>query len=109
MLTSRSPFLLLVPTGSLILARKPQPWKSANKTRSWPFYGRRTSMPLSVIACLSLLPLPGAAPAAERGSVHVRPGDQKSIPERYRLEAHEFGYDLTPQYDMPSIGVRVLH
>ena len=66
-------------------------------------------MPLSVIACLSLLPLPGAAPAAERGSVHVRPGDQKSIPERYRLEAHEFGYDLTPQYDMPSIGVRVLH
>jgi dienelactone hydrolase len=68
-------------------------------------------MRLVIVACLSLLPLSAGAaePSAEKGSVHVRPGDQTDVPPLYRLDAHDFAYELTPEYTMPSIGVRVAH
>jgi dienelactone hydrolase len=46
----------------------------------------------------------------EKGSIHYQPlGDQKNIPERYRLEAHSFEYEMNWIRDMPSSGVQVYH
>lgn len=50
----------------------------------------------------------GPAPAVEKGTVHFSPaGDQSGIPERYRLEARTFDYEMKWMYDMPSVGVHV--
>src|SRR5438067_13468011 len=66
--------------------------------------------------CLSLailaLPLSTAAAAApdapERGSVRFEPvGDQKEIPEPYRLTAHSFDYEMTLKYHLPASGLTV--
>src|SRR5262249_31821999 len=44
----------------------------------------------------------------ETGTVHFRlKGDQKNIPERYRLEEHTFPYEMEPKYELPNIGVDV--
>jgi dienelactone hydrolase len=42
--------------------------------------------------------------------VHFQPvGDQKNIPERYRLEAHSFDYDMELIRELPNSGVEVFH
>ena len=42
------------------------------------------------------------------GSVDFAPiGDQKNIPERYRLEAHRFDYEMEAKQDLPISGVEV--
>jgi dienelactone hydrolase len=47
---------------------------------------------------------------AEKGTVRFQPlGDQKNIPERYRLEAHAFDYEMTLKHDLPHSGVEIYH
>ena len=49
-------------------------------------------------------------PRAEKGTVHFQPvGDQKEIPERYRLDAHSFDYEMEPIRELPNSGVEVFH
>ncbi len=49
-------------------------------------------------------------PRSERGTVHFQPvGDQKEIPERYRLDAHSFDYEMEPIRELPNTGVEVFH
>jgi dienelactone hydrolase len=44
----------------------------------------------------------------ETGTVAFVPlGDQKNIPERYRLAAHEFRYEMEAKQDLPVSGVEV--
>jgi dienelactone hydrolase len=44
----------------------------------------------------------------EKGTVHFRAlGDQKNIPERYRLEEHTFDYEMTLKHELPGSGVQV--
>src|SRR5947209_830394 len=46
----------------------------------------------------------------EKGTVRFTPsGDQHQIPERYRLAAHPFEYELTLQRELPTSGVDILH
>jgi len=46
----------------------------------------------------------------EKGTVHFQPvRDQKNIPERYRLEAHSFEYNMELIRDLPNSGVEVYH
>src|SRR5712691_6755181 len=46
----------------------------------------------------------------EKGTVHFRPaGDQKNIPERYRLEDHSFDFEMELMREMPNSGVAVYH
>src|SRR5947209_4785855 len=52
----------------------------------------------------------GAEPTvpAEKGTVYFQPlGDQHTIPERYRLEAHSFAYEMTRQRTLPNCGVEI--
>jgi dienelactone hydrolase len=52
----------------------------------------------------------GSALRTEKGAVHFQPiGDQKNIPERYRLEAHSFDYEMELIHDLPESGVEVFH
>jgi dienelactone hydrolase len=61
------------------------------------------------ILALSLSPAAAAeADALERGTVRFEPvGDQKEIPERYRLAAHSFDYEMTLKYHLPASGLTV--
>ncbi|HEV8062157.1 MAG TPA: prolyl oligopeptidase family serine peptidase [Gemmataceae bacterium] len=64
-----------------------------------------------ILACV-LMAAPAAAPYAspvlEKGVVHFEPlGDQKNIPERYRLGAHEFTYELEKKRDLPLSGLEI--
>ena len=44
----------------------------------------------------------------ERGTVRFQPlGDQQNIPERYRLQAHSFSYDMQPKRDLPGSGLEI--
>src|SRR5947209_11697074 len=44
----------------------------------------------------------------EKGMVAFVPiGDQANIPERYRLAAHQFAYEMEPKLDLPVSGVEV--
>jgi dienelactone hydrolase len=53
---------------------------------------------------------PSQKSRVEKGTVHFQPvGDQKNIPERYRLEAHSFEYDMKLIRDLPNSGVEVYH
>ncbi|HEV2949294.1 MAG TPA: prolyl oligopeptidase family serine peptidase [Gemmataceae bacterium] len=46
----------------------------------------------------------------EKGTVHFQPlGDQKNIPERYRLNEHSFDYEMELMREMPNSGVAVYH
>jgi dienelactone hydrolase len=48
------------------------------------------------------------APPVEKGVVHFDPlGDQHEAPERYRLPAHDFPYEMTLKRQMPASGVDV--
>jgi dienelactone hydrolase len=54
-----------------------------------------------LVLCLALF-----APAAETGTFRYTPvADQSTLPERYRLEAREFSYRLTPWRTLPVSGV----
>jgi dienelactone hydrolase len=45
----------------------------------------------------------------EQGTVTFTPlGDQKNVPESYRLQAHRFDYELVPMRELPIAGVEVL-
>jgi len=53
-------------------------------------------------------PGPGKKAAPEKGSFHFTPtGDQKDVPERYRLGPRAFDYEMELKYDLPSIDVSV--
>ena len=66
-------------------------------------------------AALMLLTLTSLARAdhppgmkTEKGTVAFVPlGDQKNIPERYRLAAHSFVYEMEPKLDLPVSGVEI--
>ncbi len=62
-----------------------------------------------ILATFSLAAPAGAAERpAEKGPVRFRPvGDQRNIPERYRLDAHEFDYQLTFKQEAAEHGVTV--
>jgi dienelactone hydrolase len=46
----------------------------------------------------------------EKGTIHFYPsGDQEKIPERYRLEAHSFDYEMKQIKNLPISGVQVYH
>src|SRR5262249_20734248 len=80
----------------------------------------RVFMRLSMLAVLvsSLGIIPVHAPAEEgkkpgklleKGTVRFEPvGDQKDIPERYRLKANHFDYEMDLKSDLATIGVEVL-
>jgi dienelactone hydrolase len=52
--------------------------------------------------------LPAAEPSPEKGSFRFTPtGEQKNIPERYRLDERAFEYQMSPKRDLPNSGVRV--
>src|SRR5205807_1247209 len=78
----------------------------------------RASLVLGTLAC-SLLAGPALADAAgtkpdpsgvEKGTVRFEPrGDQKNIPERYRLDAHTFDYELTLLKREPRLDQAVYH
>jgi dienelactone hydrolase len=60
----------------------------------------------------NFLVLPSDKPTArvEKGAVHFQPaGDQKNIPERYRLEDHTFYYEMELMREMPNSGLAVYH
>jgi dienelactone hydrolase len=49
-------------------------------------------------------------PAVEKGVVRFEPqGDQKNIPERYRLEVHQFPYELDKVRELPASGIAIYH
>jgi dienelactone hydrolase len=70
-----------------------------------------------VMSVTFLLPIEGKEPdlqafqpRREKGTVHFQPeGDQKNIPERYRLEDHWFDYDMKLIRQLPQSGVEVYH
>jgi dienelactone hydrolase len=55
----------------------------------------------------------GAAPSAApimNGTARFEPsGDQANVPERYRMEAQSFDWEMTHPYDFPVSGVEVYH
>ena len=49
-------------------------------------------------------------PTVQKGVVKFEPlGDQHNIPERYRLAAHTFTYELEKKRDLPLSGLEVHH
>jgi len=49
-------------------------------------------------------------PKAEKGTVRFQPlGEQKLLPERYRLEAHTFNYELEAKGELPGVAVELHH
>jgi dienelactone hydrolase len=49
------------------------------------------------------------AVSVEKGTAKFEAlGDQKSIPERYRLDAHKFDWEMTHKFDLKTSGVEVL-
>jgi dienelactone hydrolase len=70
--------------------------------RTWTALGTLTTLLASVAWA------DGAPAAAEKGTVNFRPqGDQSAIPERYRLEAHTFDYQLKLKAEMAGIGAEI--
>jgi dienelactone hydrolase len=57
-------------------------------------------------SCVLLLAATMVRADAEKGTVRFRPADdEKSIPERYRLEARSFDYQLAFRHDLPGCDV----
>lgn len=51
---------------------------------------------------------PDAVASLEKGVVHFEPiGDQKNIPERYRLAAHSFDFELQKKRDLPLSNIEI--
>jgi dienelactone hydrolase len=64
----------------------------------------------SLLLCLGATSAQGAEKPlkSEKGVVRFEPlGDQHNVPERYRLEAHTFGYEMSRQYTLANCGVEV--
>jgi dienelactone hydrolase len=65
---------------------------------------------IALTAACTLLSAEADAPKVETGTVRFRPvGDEKAIPERYRLEAHTFDFETEPKCSLASVGVDVFH
>src|SRR5215467_1374834 len=48
------------------------------------------------------------AAAVEKGTATFQPlGDQKDIPERYRLSGHKFDWEMAHKFDLKASGVEV--
>jgi dienelactone hydrolase len=64
---------------------------------------------LAVLAgCLSAAPV--LRPAEEKGTVRFEPpASQEEVPERYRLSAHEFPYEMTVKRSLPVSGLDIYH
>ncbi len=64
----------------------------------------RLALPAAVAALLVAVP----SGAAERGTVRFEPvGKQANIPERYRLAAHSFAFEMEMKAELPVTGIRV--
>ncbi len=62
----------------------------------------------AIIATLLLPLLCPAVGADEHGTVYFEPlGDQKDIPERYRLERHQFRFEMSLVKELPVSNVKV--
>src|SRR5688572_17321160 len=60
------------------------------------------SVAVSLLAVLSA----GAAPL--KGTVHFEPsGDQRDVPERYRLSAHRFDWEMDVKSELKAAGVTI--
>jgi dienelactone hydrolase len=74
-------------------------------------------MRLPALVCIGLLVLgparaaeadPADSPPSEKGSFRFVPrGDQKEVPERYRMGERTFDWELTHKVDLPAAEVRV--
>src|SRR5438552_260938 len=65
-------------------------------------------MRLALSAAVFLLAVPPAGAAPTKGTVHFEPaGDQRDIPERYRLSAHNFEWEMDRKSELKTIGVTV--
>src|SRR5262245_48044686 len=77
----------------------------------------RTRTVAAVFAGLLLAPLDraedGAATPdrkAEKGTVRFEPlGDQKNVPERYRLAAHTFDFEMERKKVLTDSGIEIWH
>jgi dienelactone hydrolase len=74
----------------------------------------RVLFPAALMGCLLAGPIVQAgsksASATETGQVRFQPvDDQKEIPERYRLAAHTFPFDLKKTRELPASGLDVYH
>ena len=71
----------------------------------------RIVLALVVLGFSTSLPLAGdknAARPVEKGTVSFKPsGDQKNIPEKYRLDAHDFNYQMKFVRELPDLGVEI--
>jgi dipeptidyl aminopeptidase/acylaminoacyl peptidase len=64
---------------------------------------------LTALAFLLAIPSVSDTAPVEKGAVNFKPlGDQKNIPERYRLDAHKFDWEMTHKFDLKASGVEVL-
>jgi dienelactone hydrolase len=64
--------------------------------------------PLSILCLACLAVSPCAAEPVEKGEFRFTPcGEQKNIPERYRLGERAFEYRMSLKRDLPNSGVRV--
>lgn len=51
---------------------------------------------------------PAPNPAIGKATVAFEPnGDQKKIPDRYRLDAHKFDYEMVPRRGLPLSGIEI--
>src|SRR2546430_6888750 len=67
----------------------------------------RVGLTVAVLGCILLSPAYGAE-IVEKGTVHFEPrGDQQNVPERYRLAAHSFDYEMERKQELPASGVDV--
>jgi hypothetical protein len=67
-------------------------------------------LPAAVALVLTVAPLAGGEKAheVEKGTISFVPvGDQKNVPETYRLAAHRFDYELAPKRELPVSGVEL--
>jgi dienelactone hydrolase len=47
-------------------------------------------------------------PPVETGTIHFRPsGQEESVPDRYRLQAHDFTYEMRLKFALPNSGIDV--
>lgn len=67
-------------------------------------------MRLCIAAGFLLFTSPALAAPVEKGTSRFEPiGDQREVPERYRLDAHSFSYEIEAKSDLPTVGVKILH
>lgn len=64
---------------------------------------------LSILCTVCLAaPLPAAEPSVEKGTFCFTPaGEERNVPERYRLRERAFAYQCSPKRRLPHSGVRV--